>query len=64
MNRDFDGKIVRFSRASDESTRTMITEIDVPNANLTLVPGMYAEVKIRLQHAECALRSDRGHYAR
>ena len=55
MNRDFDGKIVRFSRQLDESTRTMITEIDVPNANLTLVPGMYADVKIRLQHRQDVL---------
>jgi len=55
MNRDFDGKVVRFSRQLDESTRTMITEIDVPNANLTLVPGMYAEVKIRLQHRQNVL---------
>jgi RND family efflux transporter MFP subunit len=55
MNRDFEGKVVRFSRQLDESTRTMITEIDVPNANLTLVPGMYADVKIRLQHRQSVL---------
>ena len=55
MNRDFEGKVVRFSRQLDESTRTMITEIDVPNANLTLVPGMYADVKIRLQHRQNVL---------
>jgi RND family efflux transporter MFP subunit len=55
MNRDFEGKVVRFSRQLDESTRTMITEIDVPNANLTLVPGMYADVKIQLQHRQNVL---------
>ena len=55
MNRDFEGKVVRFSRQLDESTRTMITEIDVPNGNLTLVPGMYADVKIRLQHRQNVL---------
>jgi RND family efflux transporter MFP subunit len=55
MKRDFEGKVVRFSRQLDESTRTMITEIDVPNANLTLVPGMYADVKIRLQHRQNVL---------
>jgi RND family efflux transporter MFP subunit len=55
MNRDFEGNVVRFSRQLDESTRTMITEIDVPNANLTLVPGMYADVKIRLQHRQNVL---------
>lgn len=55
MNRDFEGKVVRFSRQLDEATRTMITEIDVPNGNLTLVPGMYADVKIRLQHRQNVL---------
>ena len=55
MNRDFEGKVVRFSRQLDESTRTMITEIDVPNSDLTLVPGMYADVKIRLQHRQNVL---------
>jgi RND family efflux transporter MFP subunit len=55
MNSDFEGKVVRFSRQLDESTRTMITEIDVPNPKLTLVPGMYADAKIRLQHRENVL---------
>jgi RND family efflux transporter MFP subunit len=55
MNSDFEGKVVRFSRQLDESTRTMITEIDVPNPKLTLVPGMYADAKIRLQHRQNVL---------
>jgi RND family efflux transporter MFP subunit len=55
MNSDFEGKVVRFSRQLDESTRTMITEIAVPNPKLTLVPGMYADAKIRLQHGENVL---------
>jgi RND family efflux transporter MFP subunit len=45
----FDGKIVRFARALDSDTRTMLTEVDVPNADLTLSPGMYAETIIQLQ---------------
>jgi len=45
----FDGKIVRFARALDSGTRTMLTEVDVPNANLSLSPGMYAETVIQLQ---------------
>jgi RND family efflux transporter MFP subunit len=48
-HRTFDGKIVRFSRALDEATRTMVVEIDVPNADLSLSPGMYAEVTLTLQ---------------
>jgi multidrug efflux pump subunit AcrA (membrane-fusion protein) len=30
------------------ATRTMDTEVDVPNANLMLIPGMYAEVHLTL----------------
>jgi RND family efflux transporter MFP subunit len=44
----FKGKIVRFSEQIDMQTRTMHTEIDVPNPKYTLVPGMYATVQIAL----------------
>ena len=37
--RTFTGKIVRFSRALDTATRTMLTEVDVPNPDLALAPG-------------------------
>jgi RND family efflux transporter MFP subunit len=47
--RTFTGKIVRFSRALDANTRTMLTEVDVPNPDLVLSPGMYAETTIDLQ---------------
>jgi RND family efflux transporter MFP subunit len=47
-NKTFDGKIVRFSDQIDTQTRTMHTEIDVPNPQYTLVPGMYATVQIPL----------------
>ncbi len=47
--RTFTGKIVRFSRALDTNTRTMLTEVDVPNPELVLSPGMYAETNIQLQ---------------
>lgn len=45
----FLGKIVRFARALDPSTRTMVAEVDVPNPTLALNPGMYAETVISLQ---------------
>lgn len=47
--RAFIGKIIRFTRALDANTRTMLTEVDVPNPDLILSPGMYAETKIQLQ---------------
>jgi len=51
MNRAFEGKIVRFSDQIDMTTRTMHTEVDVPNPQYQLVPGMYASVKIPLHSA-------------
>jgi len=48
VNRTFEGKIIRFSDQIDMATRTMHTEVDVPNPKYELVPGMYASVKIPL----------------
>ena len=48
INKGFNGKIVRFSDQIDTTTRTMHTEVDVPNPKYELVPGMYASVKIPL----------------
>ena len=45
----FTGKIVRFSRALDAATRTMVVELDVANPSLKLSPGMYAQTEIALQ---------------
>ena len=53
--RTFAGKIVRFSRALDTNTRTMLSEVDVPNHDLSLSPGMYAETTIQLQQKKDAL---------
>jgi RND family efflux transporter MFP subunit len=48
LNRTFPGKITRFADSLNTSTRTMDTEVDVPNPDGTLVPGMYAEVHLHL----------------
>jgi RND family efflux transporter MFP subunit len=50
VGRSFSGKVVRFTREVSSATRTMETEIDVPNPNLTLDPGMYADTKLQLEH--------------
>jgi RND family efflux transporter MFP subunit len=42
LGRTFTGKITRCTHKIDEDTRKMTTEIEVPNPNLELVPGMYA----------------------
>ena len=46
LNRTFQGKVTRFSDQIDLETRTMHTEVEVPNANYKLVPGMYAYVEL------------------
>jgi RND family efflux transporter MFP subunit len=51
----FTGKIIRFTRSLDTSTRTMLVEVDVPNPKLTLSPGMYAETVISLQQRDRVL---------
>lgn len=49
LHRKFTGKVARFSGRLQSSTRTMETEVDVPNPSLVLMPGMYAEVKLLLE---------------
>ncbi len=55
LNRTFPGVVARFAEQVQLSTRTMSTEVDVPNPSLLLIPGMYAEVDLTLQHANQAL---------
>jgi RND family efflux transporter MFP subunit len=47
----FSGKVVRVSDQIDLQTRTMHTEVEVPNPKYELVPGMYASVEIPLKRA-------------
>jgi RND family efflux transporter MFP subunit len=49
LNRTFPGKVIRFSVDVKEDTRTMHTEVDVPNPDRVLVPGMYAEATLVLE---------------
>jgi RND family efflux transporter MFP subunit len=42
-------KIVRFTRSMDFATRTMLTEVDIPNPDLHLDPGMYANTTFPLK---------------
>jgi RND family efflux transporter MFP subunit len=55
LNRTFPGKVVRFADKLNLSTRTMDTEVDVPNPDLVLIPGMYATVSLTLQQRNDAL---------
>jgi len=55
IKKTFNGKIVRFSDEIDTGTRTMHTEVNVPNPTFELVPGMYASVQIPLHGVNNAL---------
>jgi RND family efflux transporter MFP subunit len=50
IGRSFTGKIVRFTREVNFETRTMETEVDVENKDLSIAPGMYANTLLQLGH--------------
>ena len=52
LHRSITGKIVRFTRNVSLDTRTMETEVDVPNKDLSITPGMYANVYLQLEHKD------------
>jgi RND family efflux transporter MFP subunit len=55
VHRTLAGKVVRFTRDISLATRTMETEIDVENKDLSLTPGMYADTTIELERRDHVL---------
>lgn len=55
LKRSFPGRVARFADKLSLATRTMDTEVDVPNPALVLIPGMYAEVNLTLDRHEKVL---------
>ena len=49
-NKTFTGNITRFTDEVNDATRTMITEMEVKNPDLEIVPGMYATVVLKVEH--------------
>jgi RND family efflux transporter MFP subunit len=49
LSQNFEGKVSRFADDLNEETRTMHTEVDVPNRNGSIMAGMYAEVDLTLE---------------
>ncbi|HKV24929.1 MAG TPA: efflux RND transporter periplasmic adaptor subunit [Candidatus Acidoferrum sp.] len=47
--RSFQGKVVRTAEAIDPNTRTLLTEVDVPNRAGELFPGGYAQVHLQVK---------------
>jgi RND family efflux transporter MFP subunit len=52
VGRTFPGTVARLAARVNAETRTMDTEVDVPNRDLTLVPGMYAYASLALERAK------------
>jgi len=52
LNQTFPGKVARFSVDVKEDTRTMHTEVDVPNPKRQLLPGLYADAEINLERKD------------
>jgi RND family efflux transporter MFP subunit len=44
--KEFSGKVVRTSGAIDPNSRTLLTEVDVPNDSGELFPGAYTQVRL------------------
>jgi RND family efflux transporter MFP subunit len=55
LNQTFEGKVSRFAEKVDTATRTMETEVDVPNPRLILKPGMYAYADLELDQKSDAI---------
>jgi RND family efflux transporter MFP subunit len=47
-DRVFDGKITRTADAINPQARTLRVEVDIPNSNHVLVPGMYVDVSFQI----------------
>jgi RND family efflux transporter MFP subunit len=46
--RDFPGTVTRIADALQPGTRTLLTEIDVPNPDHALSPGLYCNVELKI----------------
>ncbi len=55
-SRDYKGSITRHPSALDQDTRTMLLEVDLANQDLSLYPGMYANVAITIKGSNGAPR--------
>ena len=55
LHQTFPGKITRYAGKVDVATRTMRTEVDVPNPDGKFTPGMYADVKLPVKEQKNAI---------
>jgi RND family efflux transporter MFP subunit len=55
LGREYTGTIVRSASSLDSAARTMLTEVQVDNPDGSLLPGMYAQVKLTLADQRTSL---------
>lgn len=55
MNRVAIGTVARISRKVETATRTMEAEVDLENADLSLIPGVYATALVQMERREDAV---------
>ncbi|HZT31506.1 MAG TPA: efflux RND transporter periplasmic adaptor subunit [Bryobacteraceae bacterium] len=55
LQKSFPGRVARFSVDVKEETRTMHTEVDVPNPTRELISGLYAEATLSVERRDQAL---------
>jgi len=53
--KEFSGKVTRTSWALNMASRTLRAEIDIPNKDLTIRPGMFANARILANLPECVV---------
>ncbi len=56
QEKTFAGRVVRTTSALDPGSRTLLTEVQIPNSDNQLLPGMYATVSFGVQSPEPAVR--------
>ena len=54
-NLTFHGKVTRIADALQPGTRTLLTEIDIPNPDGALQPGVYCTVELKIPRTSPAL---------
>ena len=59
-DRNYQGTVTRHPDALDQTTRTMLVEVDLPNQDRSLYPGMYADMKMtaRVTNASITVPDD------
>ena len=55
-DKTFTGRVVRTTSALDPGSRTLLTEVQTPNSNNQLLPGMYATVNFGVQSPDPPVR--------